>query len=340
MATRRPSDPGPLPHARRRPPRAVRRRGGARAVLVAQGALIPARPGARQTTTEVDTYTGVRALVIDDASDVRLTSGRPASALEVRARVTEGLPRRSAVRRGGDGTLGSRPPAPASSRQLRRRLRDPCSRPGPRSARRSSAGDVSRGGPGADRAGRAGVLGGRHHRARRQPPELRLAPAPATSTRRRAADDVNADSSAGDVSLSLRTPARPRRRRSSAGDVELVLPDATYRVDASQRRPATSTTARSAPTRPGSPRVASARSSAGDVRIEARGGGGGGGAGGGGGGGGARGPPAAPPPAACSPATGAIATMRSIGTARARRSRPAPARPAGPRAARRAAWAA
>ena len=43
---------------------------------------------------------------------------------------------------------------------------------------------------------------------------------------------VTADSSAGDVALSLRAVPRQVDADSSAGDVEIVLPDAVYRLDA------------------------------------------------------------------------------------------------------------
>ena len=50
---------------------------------------------------------------------------------------------------------------------------------------------------------------------------------------RPSADGVARDSSAGDVTLSLRTPRRELLADSSAGDVEVLVPDAVYRIDAS-----------------------------------------------------------------------------------------------------------
>ena len=61
---------------------------------------------ARHTTDERRTFPGVRALVVDGASDVRLTSARAGAPLTVVARITEGLssPERN-VQREPDGTL-------------------------------------------------------------------------------------------------------------------------------------------------------------------------------------------------------------------------------------------
>jgi DUF4097 and DUF4098 domain-containing protein YvlB len=82
------------------------------------------------------------------------------------------------------------------------------------------------------------------------------------------ADTVSAESSAGDVSLSLRTAAERVDVDSSAGDVELVVPDETYRVDAATS--AGDVDDRQVRTDPSAPRSIYARSSAGDIRIEAR----------------------------------------------------------------------
>jgi hypothetical protein len=79
---------------------------------------------------------------------------------------------------------------------------------------------------------------------------------------------VDAESSGGDVSLSLRTPPDRLDATSSGGDVELVLPDEAYRIDAtSSGGDVDDQDVRNAPS---SPRIIRARSSGGDVRIEAR----------------------------------------------------------------------
>jgi hypothetical protein len=224
-----------------RTPRAVRRALTVLAALVAlalvaQGALSLLQVATRHTTTEVASYRGVSALVIDDDSDVRLTSAPAGSPLEVRARVTEALvaPERR-VRRDDDGTL---------------RLSSSCS-PGYFSEFcgvdydiRVPAGTAIRARTGAgdvvaenlrtilpvelrSSAGDITVLGA-------VTPALRLRTSAgdvrASGVR---ADDVSARSSAGDVTLSLLGPAELLDAQTSAGDVDLVVPDASYRVETS-----------------------------------------------------------------------------------------------------------
>jgi DUF4097 and DUF4098 domain-containing protein YvlB len=82
------------------------------------------------------------------------------------------------------------------------------------------------------------------------------------------AERVSAESSAGDVTLSLRSAPMRVDADSSAGDVEVVVPDEVYRVDASSS--AGDVDSRRVRNDPASNRVIRARSSAGDVTIEAR----------------------------------------------------------------------
>jgi DUF4097 and DUF4098 domain-containing protein YvlB len=100
-------------------------------------------------------------------------------------------------------------------------------------------------------------------------PELRLSSSAgdvdATDVR---ADRVIAESSAGDVSLSLRSAPVRVDADSSAGDVEIVVPDEVYSVDASTS--AGDVDSRRVRNDPASDRVIRARSSAGDVTVEAR----------------------------------------------------------------------
>src|SRR5215213_7352880 len=94
-----------------RTPRAVRR---ALTVVAAVIALVFVFWGTinllqlltRHTTTEVETFRDVTALLVEDSSDITLTSAPAGAPLEVRARVTESLvaPERAARRR-DDGTL-------------------------------------------------------------------------------------------------------------------------------------------------------------------------------------------------------------------------------------------
>jgi hypothetical protein len=239
-------------------------------ILVAGGTRELLDLAARNTTEEVRTYTGIRALDIDDASDVRLTSAPVGSPLQVRTRVTEGLvsPERDARRR-SDGTLelssscswvfgdscavdyeiavpaGTAVHVDASGGDV---VAEDLTSTLPVELE-SSAGDITA----IDVAA----------------PELRLSSSAgdvdASGVR---AESVTAESSAGDVSLSLRSAPRRVDADSSAGDVELIVPDETYRIDASSS--AGEVDDQAVRTDPASLRVIYARSSAGDVLIEAR----------------------------------------------------------------------
>jgi hypothetical protein len=170
--------------------------------LTAYGALDLA---ARHTTERRDTYTGVRTLVIDGASDVHLTGAPAGRPLDVVSQLTEGLrsPHRQ-VRRHGGGELALSGNCP-------------------------------------------GLLGG------------------SCNVR---ADRVKFHSSAGDVFVSLLSPATLLDADSSAGDVELVVPNAAYRVDAASS--AGDVDDSGVRTDPSAARSITARSSAGDVRIARR----------------------------------------------------------------------
>src|SRR5215216_2179430 len=175
--------------------------------LVALGAVSLLDLAARNTTEEVDSYTGVRGLDIDGASDVHLTSAPAGSPLEVRARLTEGLrtPARH-VRRRSDGTLelsSSCPVLFGGSCDVDYEIAVPA---GTVVHVDASAGDVTAedltsAEPIAlqSSAGDITVIDVRA-------PELRLSSSAgdvdASGVR---ADRVDADSSAGDIALSLRT---------------------------------------------------------------------------------------------------------------------------------------
>jgi hypothetical protein len=225
---------------------------------------------ARKTTVEVTRYTGVDTLVVDEASDVTLTSTPAAGELQVRARVTEGLrtPDRDVEQRGGTLRLssscgflfgdsncnvdyeiavpaGTAVRVDATSGDVRA---EDLTSTVPLELE-SSAGDVSL----------TDVTA----------PELVLSSSAgdvdATGVR---AERVSAESSAGDVTLSLRSAPMRVDADSSAGDVEVVVPDEVYRVDASSS--AGDVDSRRVRNDPASNRVIRARSSAGDVTIEAR----------------------------------------------------------------------
>jgi hypothetical protein len=77
--------------------------------LVVSGTTSLLDQAARRTTTEVTSYTGIDTLVVDEASEVTLTSAPAGGRLLVRARVTEGLrsPDRDTDQDGGTLMLSS-----------------------------------------------------------------------------------------------------------------------------------------------------------------------------------------------------------------------------------------
>jgi Putative adhesin len=263
----------PQPTAPYRTPRAIRTAlfalfGLVGVLLVVCGALSLLDLAARKTTVEVTTYRGADALVIDDASDVRLTSAPAGDELRVTARVTEGLgtPDRDVEHRDrtlylssscgfffGNCEVDYEIAVPADTSVLVDATSGDVHAEDLTSTvpveLESSAGDVTA----------VDVT----------TPELRLSSSAgdveASGVR---AERVSADSSAGDVVLSLRSAPRRVDADSSAGDVEIVLPDEVYRVDASTS--AGDVDSRDVRTDPASPRVVHARSSAGDVVVESR----------------------------------------------------------------------
>ena len=138
------------------------------AFTVAQGTVSLLDLAARHTTTEVEQFDGVRSLVIDDASDVRLTTAPAGAPLELVTKLTEGLRTPS-----HDAQVHRRRDAPPlvlvrlGVRQLvRGRLRDPRPRRHAR-ARRRLVRRRPRRGPPLVAAGRARRLVRRHRRDRR-----------------------------------------------------------------------------------------------------------------------------------------------------------------------------
>ena len=223
----------------------------------------------RATTTERDSYDGVRTLVVEDASDVRL-AGAPADApLAVETRATEGLrtPDRSVERAGGElrlsssgcGFLGGQCEVDYTIRVPSGTVVRVEADAGDVTAERlttteplvldSSAGDVTAvdvRAPSIELSSSAGDVEGRALGARR----------------------INLHSSAGDVIASLATPADVVRANSSAGDVELLVPNEVYRVDATSS--AGDVDASHLRTDPSARRAITAHSSAGDVRLAAQ----------------------------------------------------------------------
>jgi hypothetical protein len=235
--------------------------------LVLVGAYNLIDVATRQTTTERATYDGVRSLVIERASDVRLTGAPADASLEVVARVTEGLraPERS-VDRGADGVLelsSSGCGFLGGQCEVAYTIRVPS---GTVVRAEADAGDVH-----ADRlatteplvlATSAGDVTATDVRA---PSIVLSSSAGDVEARGLSADRVELTSSAGDVVASLATAAERVLAESSAGDVELLVPNEVYRLDATSSAGDVDTG--DLRTDPDAERAITAHSSAGDVRV-------------------------------------------------------------------------
>ena len=235
--------------------------------LVAQGTYHLLDLAARHTTTERASYDGVRALVIEDASDVHLTSAPAGAPVQVLAHITEGLrtPSRSAER-SADGTLALSASCPGffgGHCKVSYEVRVPS---GTIVRAEADAGDVVAedlfsANP-VELKSSAGDVTAIDVTA----PSITLfSSAGDVEARGLSADRVDLGSSAGDVLVSLRTPADRLVADSSAGDVDVLVPDAVYRVDATSS--AGDVDASDVRTDPGSARTITAHSSAGDVRV-------------------------------------------------------------------------
>ena len=238
--------------------------------LVLVGAYNLIDVATRHTATERATYVGVRSLVIEKASDVRLT-GAPADApLDVVARVTEGLrtPERS-VERGTGGVLelsSSGCGFLGGQCEVDYTIRVPS---GTVVRAEADAGDVH-----AERLATTeplvlGTSAGDVTAADVRAPSIVLSSSAGdVEARGLSADRIELSSSAGDVVASLATAAQRVLAESSAGDVELLVPNEIYRLDASSS--AGDVDADDLRTDPAAARAISAHSSAGDVRVTPR----------------------------------------------------------------------
>jgi DUF4097 and DUF4098 domain-containing protein YvlB len=224
----------------------------------------------RHTTTERASYDGVRSLVIDDASDVRLTGAPSGAPLEVVTRSTEGLrtPELSAERGSGgelrlDSSCGGFPGGHCSVDYT---IHVPA---GTVIDAEAGGGDVL-----AERLttteplvldSSAGDVTAVDVRA----PSIELSSSAGdVEARALSADRIGLHSSAGDVIASLAAPAEQLRAESSAGDVELLVPNEVYRVDATSS--AGDVDDGDLRTDPSAERTITAHSSAGDVRVAAQ----------------------------------------------------------------------
>ncbi len=224
----------------------------------------------RNTTTERASYDGVRALVIDDASDVRLSSAPRGAPLEVIARVTEGLrkPERSGERE-ADGTLrlsSSCSGLFGGQCDVDYEIRVPS---GTLVRAKATGGDIVAEGLVSGRPIELESSAGDVTVSDVSAPVVRLSSSAGdVAARGLSAGQVEADSSAGDVAVALAIPAERLLASSSAGDVDVSVPDAVYRVDANSS--AGDVESGDIRTDPDAPHAITARSSAGDVRVAAR----------------------------------------------------------------------
>ena len=224
----------------------------------------------RHTTTERASYDGVRALVVEDASDVLLSSAPRGAPLQVIARVTEGLrkPERSAQRE-GDGTLRLSSSCPAffgGQCGVDYELRVPS---GTVVHAESAGGDIVAEDLVSTRPIELDSSAGDVTATDVSAPLVRLSSSAGDVTARGlSAGQVDEKSSAGDVAVALATPADRLLAHSSAGDVDVVVPDAVYRVEATSS--AGDVEAGDIRTDPAARRTIAATSSAGDVHVVAR----------------------------------------------------------------------
>ncbi len=240
-------------------------------LLVAEGTMHLLQVATRHTTTEVATYRGITALEIDDDSDIRLTSAPAGTPLEVRARVTESLikPDWRAQRRDGSTLHLSSSCSPAIFADICGVDYDIRVPSGTAIRADTSAGDVVAENLRSTMPVRLDTSAGDITVIGATAPELRLS-ASAGDIRAGGvrADRVQVETSAGDVRVSLLGLADELSATSSAGDVELVVPDALYRVETDTS--AGSIDDQEVRTSPDATRTIRAVTSAGDIRIEAR----------------------------------------------------------------------
>lgn len=237
--------------------------------LVLVGAYNLVDVASRHTSTERATYEGVRSLVIEDASDVRLTGAPAGAPLEVATRITEGLRTPDAsVERGPGGELmlsSSCPGILGGECEVDYTISVPS---GTVVRADADAGDVL-----AERLTTTEPLvldtsAGDVEAIDVKAPSIELSSSAGdVEGRSLSAERIDLHSSAGDVEASLATPPQRVIAESSAGDVELLVPDVVYDLNASSS--AGDVDARVA-SDPDSRRELTAHSSAGDVRVAVR----------------------------------------------------------------------
>ena len=234
--------------------------------LVVSGSFSLLDLASRHTSTERATFDGVRALVVEDASDVLITGGPAGEPATVLARVTEGLsgPSRS-VERDADGVLrlsASCSDFLSGQCAVSYEVRVPS---GTLVRADSQSGDVSVRNLVATEPVELHSSAGDVSAIDVTAPSIRLSSSAGdVEGRNLSGERIQAESSAGDVAVALRTPAERLVADSSAGDVEVFVPDAVYDLAATSSGGDVDARVRSDPD---SPRELIAHSSAGDVRV-------------------------------------------------------------------------
>lgn len=236
---------------------------------VAQGTVTLLDLAVRHTTTETQRFSGVDSLLIEDASDVRLTSAPAGAPLELRTKVTEGLRTPSHDAREAGGTLrlsSSCGWVIGNSCAVHYELRVPA---GARLDVRGGAGDVHAEGLRSAHPVTIRVASGDVHVEGVRAPALRVHASSgdidASGVR---ADAVTAGAASGDVHVALAGPARSVDVVASSGDIHVEVPDVRYRVDTDSG--SGDVDDRAIRTSPDAARTLSATTGSGDIHLEPR----------------------------------------------------------------------
>lgn len=240
------------------------------AFTVAQGTVSLLDLAARHTTTEVEQFDGVRSLVIDDASDVRLTTAPAGAPLELVTKLTEGLrtPSHDAQVTGG-GTLHLSSSCGwvfGNSCAVDYEIRVPA---GTRVHVDASSGDVHAEDLRSSQPVVLAASSGDIDAIGVTAPALRLSTSSGDIEASRVrAGTVRAEASSGDVLLALARAADRVDAVASSGDIHLDVPDALYHVDT--RAGSGDVNEEGLRTAPDAPRSISATTGSGDIHLETR----------------------------------------------------------------------
>ncbi len=239
-------------------------------VVVAQGTVALLDLAARHTTTQTQRFDGVRALVIEDASDVRLTAAPAGTQLELVTKVTEGLRSPSHdARVDGDGTLRLASSCGwvfGNSCAVDYEVRVPA---GTRVHVDARSGDVHAQSLRSEQPVVLAASSGDIDAVGVTAPAVELYTSSGDiSASRVRADTVTAEASSGDVFLGLAAAADRVDVVASSGDIHVDVPDLRYRVDA--RAGSGDVDSRELRTSPDAARSISARTGSGDIHLETR----------------------------------------------------------------------